>query len=187
MVFEVTFSSIGNGSAAMFGAIETGLRDLDFARSLVRSNIPATLLPDVIDAFMDEPTIEIEEDDARKSGYFLDCHAIAVDVPATSLNRFYRQEWRATQRDRQSGEVTQVASVYVLDEEAVIAAWVAAGYPLRWELGEEEAEDEQTVAGGSTGIEWTREATFVVKLPSEEPKGCPVCRRGTEGANGHAV
>jgi len=98
-----------------------GLPNLDIERVVVYGYMPYKVVL----------TIALSEEQARKSGLFWHSEHAEVVVPHRGLNKFVVEEYEV-KRDETTGEVTRLFLKISLDPNAVRVAWVAAGYPTKW-------------------------------------------------------
>jgi len=149
MKFEVKFdpkTSLELQDSAMYLPRRAcGISDLDQIRKeLETPNLRVDLVCGGVDRVYDDPVIEISEEVARKSGHFAYTNQIVVRPEARSLNRFVCDRV-VVQRNSENGAIVGVRIVQTLDNKAVIAAWAADGYPLKWKLDHIEPTAAETI------------------------------------------
>jgi len=113
---------------------DLGLQDLD----QIRQSHPE-VTPD--DIFYDSDTwdevsviVPVPEPVVRKAGHFISMSCADVIVPANFLNQFARVS------TSEYGRKGQYRAKKEPDKEAILLAWIEAGYPLKWGLPVEETE-----------------------------------------------
>lgn len=115
-----------------------GLTWLDQARK--DAGVPGLDI-DIVNNFVGgwhlSPSIPIPEEVARKSGLFENSPEVEVTVRNKALNRFASIETKIRNND-ETGGIAKVLPEYEIDREAILQAWIAAGYPIQWEFEEEE-------------------------------------------------
>jgi hypothetical protein len=84
-----------------------------------------------ISEIKEDPVIQINEELARKSGRFITDAMVTCEVTAGYLSRFvFKETWK--RRKPETGEIVITGLRYTWREEEILAAWEAAGYPLKW-------------------------------------------------------
>lgn len=134
MKFEIKFRATW-GNAIRHCPRLAGLTLLGEAR---RATGVENLSPDLVDswigAFVADPTVEIDEEAARRSGRFLDSCKITVETCHDALTDFASLVPVVSRSDT-TGEVTGVIfqwSVTPDDKQRLLSAWEAAGFPAVW-------------------------------------------------------
>ena len=135
MEFKVKFGASYQYAVRKYGK-EVGLAGL----RLARERFPGVKAENVEGTFPtvgEDPKIEIPEAIAIASGVFEECNSVRVNIPEGGLNCFHTY----VPVLREGGRVGWES---VIDEAAILAAWIKAGFPLQWdpEAEEGEAEDE---------------------------------------------
>ena len=130
MKFIVEFYSAYLDFAVLAKETSPGTKHLDEARELAGCDLPLDRIDDIICAIqIARPRIEICEEIARKSGRFKECGLVFVRTE--SLTNYLVPEY-IIDNDPNTAEVKHVTIKRKLDEQAVIRAWEAAGFPLDW-------------------------------------------------------
>jgi len=127
MKFYVRFKSADGGWPVEKPDRAVGLRLLDQARREFGEVLPQDM-DAVILRLVDEPRIEITEEQARTAGVvFEDLNEVVVTVPEQSLN-IYVDIKLIRENDR-------VYAVHRLNAEAIVHDWLVALAPLVWDAG----------------------------------------------------
>jgi len=133
MEFTVKFTADNNNFVVHKQKARFGLAMLDRAR--VETDIPALETGRVVDGIADHfyltcIEIVISEKIARKSKLFELDHRAVI----TTLYRLngYVGVVPVIERNQETGEIIQVDWEYVVDTDAILEDWIAAGFPEKW-------------------------------------------------------
>lgn len=133
MKLNVIFISSGTPVDPVdFGHGNIGLDFVDLARSV--SGLPKldiSLFDEFIKPFKTRVSIEIDEQEARRSGLFKYNNTVFVEVPGEFLNK-YTTLSPMFYRDSKDGKITRVGFEYKTDQYAILADWMSYGYPQTW-------------------------------------------------------
>ena len=123
---------------------ELGLKDLDQARLSVSSSLQMSDLGKYSVGKSEDPQFPLSEEEARKCGLFETQNSFEVKVDGGQLNVFCDKKFTEGRND---GLRTWQ---WVLNQEALWAAWEDAGFPKNWrkpesglEITEEGKEEEE--------------------------------------------
>ena len=75
--------------------------------------------------------VKVSEEIAENTEHFLETNEVVVRVLPTGLKPFYHLQ-AVIRRDDTDGAVTHASVEWQLDKEALLVAWVEAGFPLNW-------------------------------------------------------
>jgi hypothetical protein len=115
-----------------FGHGDIGLDLVDLARNI--SGLPKldiSLFDEFIKPFSETVEIELDEQEARRSGLFNKNHTVFIEVPGEFLNK-YTTISPMFYRDSKDGKITRVAFEYKIDKYAILVNWMSYGYPKTW-------------------------------------------------------
>lgn len=132
MKFIVYFFTESEINPIDFGHEDIGLDLVDLARSV--SGLPKldiSLFDTYIPSFKKAVDIEIDEQEARRSGLFKERNKALVEVPGEFLNKYARPV-PMFYRDSKDGKITRVAFEYHIAETTILVDWMSYGYPTRW-------------------------------------------------------
>ena len=124
MQFTVEFRRRGVPAISM-PTRQTGLSQLDAARQLFGPQITPDGVSSDIGGISRDVTATLSEAQARKAGGFEETHENSVFITGNA-DRFVRLE--ATK------PAAFVYFKYIIDTEAMVAEWFAAGCPQNWDL-----------------------------------------------------
>jgi hypothetical protein len=115
---------------------EIGIAGLEYARAhLGIPDLPARLLESTIRYLREDLHIPVSESIARDSGHFVERCVVTVTTAPFFLNQYVDRVVKA-KRNTETDEIQKVRMVWVTDEDAVLNAWIDAGYPLEWGMPE---------------------------------------------------
>jgi hypothetical protein len=116
--------------AAHINNQDQGLEALDTCRAQLGSDITADDVDSICKGYSNNPTIELTEEQARKTGLFTNSTFTRVEVPTHSLNIYCSIK----HKKMSSGKVH---SQYAMDDKRLFQAWEKAGFPTKWEPDKE--------------------------------------------------
>lgn len=121
----VTFKA-NSGNAIYLEAKTVGLIAYDQYCAAV-GYVPALAFDFEVGSISTDAYVDLSIEQARASGRFAETSSVTVEVPRHSLNDFVRE---VPHVPTASGNPCMVRR---LDSQTILAAWAAAGYPLKWE------------------------------------------------------
>lgn len=128
MKFEVTFTT--KGAAIHMPQTGVGTKVLDLIREKTGvEKLDLSKIYGWVSVVRFDPTVEIPEEVARRSGHFYENGKVPVKVENEQLNPFVKLEVKS-ERNQETGEITLAQAVWELDREKVIEWWESEGFPL---------------------------------------------------------
>ncbi len=133
MKFTVVFNSDNCSIPAIsFGCEKIGLNLVDKARELCGlPKLSIALFDDFIKPYNSNITIEIDEQEARRSGLFQEDNTTWIKVPGEFLNK-YTTISPMFYRDSKDGRITRVGFEYQIAKTTILVDWMSFGYPKTW-------------------------------------------------------
>ena len=141
MKFEIRFEadrSLIAYYAIYINSADTGLNGVrKIRKELETDKLSSERIRDYKKGLETNPQIKILESIAISSGRFDERNIVKVVVRHKALNKFV-YEVVECDKDEQTGEITHAWIERKLNEQAVLNAWEDAGYPLEWNVEDEE-------------------------------------------------
>lgn len=133
MKFTVIFATSESPICPIdFGAKDIGLDLIDLAREIGQlPKLSVTLFDEFVKGYGSNVEIEIDEQEARRSGLFKDNHTVFVEVPGKFLNK-YASLSPMFYRDSKDGRITRVGFEYQIAKTTILVDWMSYGYPETW-------------------------------------------------------
>ncbi len=132
MEFIVNFRGTANRSAITRSNRLIGTNGVDLVRKALGIHISLDRINEANSGIYCNPNICIAEDIARCSEHFAESNQVRVVASPSVLDHFIR-EVVYTDTDNNTGEIRSAWIADNVDEDALVSAWIAAGYPLKWD------------------------------------------------------
>lgn len=132
MIFQIRFSP--QATTVHSKLIMGGINLLDKAREHL-PNVDPGLVDGISSGYTGLSSIELTEYQARQSGRFATTNEVYIDMETYWLENLCRSVPFITRR-KGDDKIVSVGWIWVVDQQAIISAWIQAGAPLRWRQSE---------------------------------------------------